>query len=88
VYNLGTGDPHSFNEMVDMINAVLGTDVEPEYEPVPIENYVHDTCADISKIREATGWSRRSISRRVSSECVGRISTNKSSDCTDRSAFC
>ena len=56
VYNLGTEDPHSFNEIVDMINAVLGTDVEPEYEPVPIENYVHDTCADISKIREATGW--------------------------------
>jgi len=56
VYNLGTGEPYSFNEMVDMINDVLGTDVEPEYEPIPLENYVHDTCADISKIREATGW--------------------------------
>ncbi|MGB9963355.1 NAD-dependent epimerase/dehydratase family protein [Halobacterium sp. CBA1126] len=56
VYNLGTGDPYSFNEMVELINDALGTDVEPEYEPVPLENYVHDTCADISKIREATGW--------------------------------
>jgi len=56
VYNLGTGEPYSFNEMVEMINGELGTDVEPEYEPIPLENYVHDTCADISKIREATGW--------------------------------
>ncbi|MDL0118819.1 NAD-dependent epimerase/dehydratase family protein [Halobacterium salinarum] len=56
VYNLGTGEPHSFNEMVQLINDALGTDVEPEYEPIPLENYVHDTCADISKIKEATGW--------------------------------
>jgi UDP-glucose 4-epimerase len=56
VYNLGTGDPYSFNEMVTMINDVLGTDIDPTYEPVPLENYVHGTCADISKIRAATGW--------------------------------
>ncbi|MDL0131922.1 NAD-dependent epimerase/dehydratase family protein [Halobacterium salinarum] len=56
VYNLGTGDPYSFNEMVELINDALGTNVEPEYEPIPLENYVHDTCADISKIKEATGW--------------------------------
>jgi len=56
VYNLGTGDPYSFNEMVDLINDVLGTTVEPEYEPIPLNNYVHDTCADISRITAATGW--------------------------------
>ncbi len=56
VYNLGTGDPYSFNEMVEMINDELGTDVEPEYEPIPLENYVHDTCADISKAKEDAGW--------------------------------
>ena len=56
VYNLGTGEPHSFNEMIELINECLGTTVEPEYEPIPLENYVHDTCADISKIRGATGW--------------------------------
>jgi len=56
VYNLGTGESYSFNEMVELINDALGTDVEPEYEPIPLENYVHDTCADISKIKAATGW--------------------------------
>ncbi len=56
VYNLGTGEAYSFNEMVALINDALGTDVDPEYEPIPLENYVHDTCADISKIQDATGW--------------------------------
>ena len=59
VYNLGTGDPYSFNEMVELINDVLGTAVEPEYEPIPLNNYVHDTCADISRIHEETGWEPR-----------------------------
>jgi UDP-glucose 4-epimerase len=56
VYNLGTGDAYSFNEMVEMINAELGTDVEPVYEPVPLDNYVYHTKADPSKFQVATGW--------------------------------
>jgi len=56
VYNLGTGESYSFNETVEMINAELGTDVEPVYEPVPLENYVYHTRADPSKFRAATGW--------------------------------
>ncbi|WP_345776366.1 NAD-dependent epimerase/dehydratase family protein [Haloferax sp. AS1] len=56
IYNLGTAESYSFNEMVDMINDVLGTDVEPVYVENPFEVYVHDTKADYSKIHEATGW--------------------------------
>jgi UDP-glucose 4-epimerase len=58
VYNLGTGTAYSFNDLVGMLNEELGTDVEPEYvdNPIPEDVYVHDTCADPSKIREATGW--------------------------------
>ena len=56
VYNLGVGDPYTFNEMVAMINDELGTDVAPEYEPVPLENYVYHTHADPSKFKQATGW--------------------------------
>ncbi|ELZ65583.1 NAD-dependent epimerase/dehydratase family protein [Haloferax sp. ATCC BAA-645] len=56
IYNLGTGESYSFNEMVDMINEALGTDVEPEYVENPLDVYVHDTKADCTKIREATGW--------------------------------
>jgi len=58
VYNLGTGEAYDFNTVVEMINAELGTDVDPEYveNPIPDDVYVHDTCADYSKINEATGW--------------------------------
>ncbi|MEF8812272.1 MAG: NAD-dependent epimerase/dehydratase family protein [Halovenus sp.] len=58
VYNLGTGERYSFNRVVALINEQLGTEVEPEYveNPIPADVYVHDTCADPSKIREATGW--------------------------------
>jgi len=58
VYNLGTGDSYSLNTLVERLNAVLGTDVEPEYveNPIPDHVYVHDTMADPSKMREATGW--------------------------------
>jgi UDP-glucose 4-epimerase len=58
VYNLGTGEQYSFNTVVAMINEELGTDVGPAYveNPIPEDIYIHDTCADISKIREAIGW--------------------------------
>ncbi|WP_336338256.1 NAD-dependent epimerase/dehydratase family protein [Haloarcula brevis] len=58
VYNLGTGEAYDFNTVVEMLNDELGTDIEPEYveNPIPEDVYVHDTCADFSKMREATGW--------------------------------
>ncbi len=58
VYNLGTGESYDFNTVVEMINEELGTDVEAEYieNPIPESVYVHDTCADYSKIGDATGW--------------------------------
>jgi len=56
VYNVGTEESYSFNEMIDMINDALGTDVAPEYIECPFDGYVHDTLADASKFRAATGW--------------------------------
>ncbi|MEF8783611.1 MAG: NAD-dependent epimerase/dehydratase family protein [Haloarculaceae archaeon] len=58
VYNLGTGQSYSFNTVVEMINDELDADVDPEYveNPIPEDVYVRDTCADSSKMHEATGW--------------------------------
>ncbi|PSP49887.1 nucleoside-diphosphate sugar epimerase [Halobacteriales archaeon QH_7_69_31] len=58
IYNLGTGESYSFNTVVDLINEELGRDVEPAYveNPIPESVYVHDTCADPSKMRAKTGW--------------------------------
>jgi len=55
-YNVGTGRHCSFNRVVDLINDALGTDVEPEYEPIRLKNYDHYQRADASKLRAATGW--------------------------------
>jgi UDP-glucose 4-epimerase len=58
IYNLGTGERYSFNTVVELINDELGTDVGPEYveNPIPESVYVHDTRADATKMRRATGW--------------------------------
>ena len=58
IYNLGTGEQYSFNHLVEVLNEELGTDVDPVYEdnPIPEDVYVHDTLADASKMRAATGW--------------------------------
>jgi UDP-glucose 4-epimerase len=58
IYNLGTGEQYSLNTLVDALNEELGTDVDPVYEdnPIPEDVYVFDTCADSSKMHEATGW--------------------------------
>ena len=58
VYNLGTGEQYSLNTLVERLNDALGTDVDPIYadNPIPEAVYVHDTMADATKMREATGW--------------------------------
>jgi UDP-glucose 4-epimerase len=58
VYNLGTGEQYTANEVVEMINRELDSDVEPEHveNPIPEHAFVDATLADASKIREATGW--------------------------------
>jgi UDP-glucose 4-epimerase len=61
VYNVGTGRANTFDTVVDLLNDELGTDIDPEYiqNPIPEKVYVHDTCADATKFREATGWEPR-----------------------------
>jgi UDP-glucose 4-epimerase len=61
VYNLGTGESYSLNELVERLNDELGTAVEPRYAEnrIPEDVYVHDTMADPSKMRAATGWEPR-----------------------------
>jgi len=58
IYNVGTGERYDFNTVVELLNDELGTDVEPGYveNPIPADVYVSDTCADPSKLRDATGW--------------------------------
>ncbi len=56
ILNVGTGKAHSFNQVIDMINARLDPAVEPSYRANPIKNYVRDTLADTSRCRNILGF--------------------------------
>lgn len=56
IYNVGTGRATSFTEMIEALRVELGADVEPEYVPCPLDNYVEHTIADATKLEAATGW--------------------------------
>lgn len=55
VLNVGCGDSITINTLVDELNEILGTDIEPEYtDPRPGD--VPHSKADISKPRELIGY--------------------------------
>lgn len=56
VFNVGTGVPYSFNDVVVALNDVLGTDIEPRYIDNPMKNYVAHTLADLTKVKDALGF--------------------------------
>jgi UDP-glucose 4-epimerase len=58
IYNLGTGEQYTANEVVATLTEILDSDVEPEHVENPIDDdvFVSHTMADYSKMNEATGW--------------------------------
>lgn len=57
IFNLGTAKSYSLNELVEILNRILKTNIKPKYEKNPIKNYVANTLADIKKTKEKLGWS-------------------------------
>lgn len=55
-FNIGTGEEHSFNDVVEELENILGTDIGAERIDNPIENYVARTKADYSRAKEVLGW--------------------------------
>ncbi len=58
IYNVGTGVATSFNELVVMLNAILGTAYSPEYfpNPYPADTYQHFTQADLTHAKAGLGY--------------------------------
>jgi ADP-L-glycero-D-manno-heptose 6-epimerase len=48
IYNIGTGKPRSFQEIADILQKELGTNLGTEYFPNPFEAYQMHTQADIT----------------------------------------
>src|SRR5881398_3670259 len=56
IYNLGTGQARSFNELVDVLNKCLGTDLQPDYIDNPHPHYQNFTQADLTNARNALDY--------------------------------
>jgi UDP-glucose 4-epimerase len=56
IFNVGTGTAYSFNAIVDLLNAALGTSIQPKYIDNPIKNYVQQTQADTQLAEEILGF--------------------------------
>lgn len=56
IFNVGTGIARSFNDVVDLINRILGKSIKPIYKPNPIKNYVYHTLADTTKAEKMLGF--------------------------------
>ena len=52
IYNVGTGTSYSFNDVIDLLNNALNTEIKATYIQMPMKNYVDKTLADIRKIRD------------------------------------
>jgi ADP-L-glycero-D-manno-heptose 6-epimerase len=56
IYNLGSGTPRSFNDLVQILNDSLGTTFEPEYIENPHAHYQNFTQADLTNARKELGY--------------------------------
>jgi ADP-L-glycero-D-manno-heptose 6-epimerase len=59
IYNLGSGQARSFNELIDVLNKCLGTSFEPEYFDNPHAHYQNFTQADLTNARSVLGYEPR-----------------------------
>jgi ADP-L-glycero-D-manno-heptose 6-epimerase len=56
IYNLGSGQARSFNELIKVLNKSLGTNFEPQYFDNPHAHYQNHTEADLSSVRKSLGF--------------------------------
>jgi ADP-L-glycero-D-manno-heptose 6-epimerase len=59
IYNLGSGSARSFNELVDVLNRSLGTDLKPDYIENPHAHYQNFTQADLTSVRNSLRYEPR-----------------------------
>jgi ADP-L-glycero-D-manno-heptose 6-epimerase len=55
-YNVGTGNPRSFQDIADILQKELGTDLGTQYIPNPYNGYQMHTQADISTSQISLGF--------------------------------
>ena len=59
IYNVGTGEARSFNELIEVLNKCLRTNFQPEYFDNPHAHYQNFTQADLTNARNALRYRPR-----------------------------
>jgi ADP-L-glycero-D-manno-heptose 6-epimerase len=56
IYNLGSGQARSFNELIHILNRVLQTNLQADYFDNPHKHYQNFTQADLTNVKSALGY--------------------------------
>ncbi|MCX5781222.1 MAG: NAD-dependent epimerase/dehydratase family protein, partial [Elusimicrobia bacterium] len=56
IFNVGTGKATSLNQLVDILNNVLGKNIKAKHIEMPVKNYINTQLADITKARKMLGY--------------------------------
>ena len=56
IYNLGSGQARSFNELIFILNRLLQTNLQPDYFDNPHKHYQNFTQADLTNAKSALGY--------------------------------
>ena len=59
IFNVGTGQARSFNELIDVLNKCLSTNLQPDYFDNPHAHYQNFTQADLTNARKALRYEPR-----------------------------
>jgi UDP-glucose 4-epimerase len=78
VYNIGRGEPTSFNDIFTAINQEMGKSIEPVYVPNPVkEGYVLGQYADISLIQKELGFKPLVTLKEGVARVINQLNTEK-----------
>jgi len=73
VYNVGSGEGRSFNELIAILNEALGTNLEPEYFDCPYPFFQPFTEADLAAARDALTYEPQYPLEKGVAEYVARL---------------
>ena len=63
IYNVGSGQATTFNQIIAALNEALGTDFKPDYFDNPFPFYQEYTCADLTQSKGGLGWMPQDVPR-------------------------
>jgi UDP-glucose 4-epimerase len=76
VINVGSGESHTFNHIIELLNECLGTNIQPQYVPKP-SNYVERTRADITNMKRYLHVKPISLAEGIRKYVAARLAKEK-----------